>query len=69
MQSTSAMASVNSDISKASEDANGFKIPKTAGYESAFQKLELEKFHPTVTISSLNEKYESEIMILDESYK
>lgn len=44
-------------------------IQKGIGYETAIQKLELEKSHLTVTIHSLNEKYENEIMILDESYK
>lgn len=44
-------------------------IHKAAGYESVIQKLELEKSHLSVTIRSLNEKYENEIMILDESYK
>lgn len=42
---------------------------KDASYENMIYKLELEKSHLTVAIHSLNEKYENEIMILDESYK
>ncbi|KAL6266223.1 hypothetical protein P5V15_003083 [Pogonomyrmex californicus] len=44
-------------------------IHKNAGYENAIHKLELEKSHLSVTLHSLNEKYENEMMILDESYK
>ncbi|XP_020299137.1 golgin subfamily A member 4-like isoform X2 [Pseudomyrmex gracilis] len=62
-------ASVNPDVSKASEDASSLIHKTTIGYESAIQKLELEKSHLNVTINSLNEKYENEITILDESYK
>lgn len=63
------VASVNPDVSKASEDASSLIHKTTTGYESAIQKLELEKSHLNVTINSLNEKYENEITILDESYK
>jgi len=52
-----------------SKDAHNNFIHKEIGYETAIQKLELEKSHLTVQIYSLNEKYENEIMILDDSYK
>lgn len=61
--------SINSNISKNSEEAHDSLIRKNANYENVIQKLELDKSHLTVTIHSLNEKYENEIMILDESYK
>lgn len=56
----------NSGTSKNSGDN---LIPRETGYESMIKKLELEKSYLTVTINNLNEKYENEIMILDESYK
>lgn len=63
------VAVLDYDASKNSEDMHNNLIQKEAGYENVIQKLELEKSHLTVTIQSLNEKYENEIMILDESYK
>ncbi|GAB1863771.1 Fas-binding factor 1 [Camponotus japonicus] len=57
------------DADKNSENICGNLIHKGADYENMIYKLELEKSHLTVTIRSLNEKYENEIMILDESYK
>lgn len=57
------------DANKNSENAYGNLTRKDTGYENMIYKLELEKSHLTVAIHSLNEKYENEIMILDESYK
>lgn len=57
------------DADKNSENICDNLIHKGADYENMIYKLELEKSHLTVTIRSLNEKYENEIMILDESYK
>ncbi|XP_032676938.1 trichohyalin-like [Odontomachus brunneus] len=57
----------SSNVSRNSVDDN--LIHKETGYKNVIQKLELEKSHMSVTIHSLNEKYENEIMILDESYK
>lgn len=57
------------DADKNSENICGNLIHKGADYENMIYKLELEKSHLTVTIRSLNEKYENEIMILDGSYK
>ncbi|XP_072767189.1 uncharacterized protein Twy isoform X2 [Anoplolepis gracilipes] len=54
---------------KNSADAYGNLIRKDASCENMIHKLELENSHLTVTMRSLNEKYENEIMILDESYK
>ncbi|XP_025986119.1 golgin subfamily A member 4 isoform X1 [Solenopsis invicta] len=60
---------IASDVNTNSEDARSNLIPKSIGYENAIHKLELEKSHLSVMLHSLNEKYENEIMILDESYK
>lgn len=60
--------SINSDINKNSEKTQDL-IRNNTNYENVIQKLELEKSYLTVTIHSLNEKYENEITILDESYK
>ncbi|KAL6434459.1 hypothetical protein ACFW04_006100 [Cataglyphis niger] len=57
------------DANKNSEDAYGNLICKNASYKNLIHKLELENSNLTVTIRSLSEKYEHEIMILDESYK
>lgn len=57
------------DANKNSEDIYGNLICKNASYKNLVHKLELENSHLTITIRSLNEKYENEIMILDESYK
>lgn len=65
MQTNIAVVS-SSNVSRNSIDN---LIHKEAGYKNVIQKLELEKSHLSVTIHSLNEKYENEIMILDESYK
>lgn len=63
------MAVPISDVNTNLEDVHSSLIPKNVGYENAIRQLELEKSHLSVTLNSLNEKYESEIMILDESYK
>ncbi|XP_011697457.1 PREDICTED: fas-binding factor 1 homolog isoform X2 [Wasmannia auropunctata] len=69
-KSSHAMAvPITSDVNINSEDARSSSIPKSIGYENAVHKLELEKSHLSVTLHSLNDKYENEIMILDESYK
>lgn len=60
---------MNSDMSKNVENTHNNFIHKEADYENLIQKLQLEKSHLTVTIHTLSEKYENEIMILDESYK
>lgn len=67
IQIDTVVVSTNSDVSRNSLDDN--LICKEAGYKNVIQKLELEKSHLSVTIHSLNEKYENEITILDESYK
>lgn len=66
MQSNIMVIPTNSDIIKNFGDN---LIPRETTYENVIKKLELEKSHLTVTVHSLNEKYKSEIMILDESYK
>ncbi|XP_029172674.1 LOW QUALITY PROTEIN: trichohyalin-like [Nylanderia fulva] len=57
------------DANKNSENPYSNLTRKDASYDNMIYKLELEKSHLTVAIHSLNEKYENEIMILDESYK
>ncbi|XP_011875456.1 PREDICTED: centrosomal protein of 290 kDa-like isoform X2 [Vollenhovia emeryi] len=59
---------ITSSVNTNSEDAPSL-IPKNMGYENTIHKLELEKSHLSVTLHSLSEKYENEIMFLDESYK
>ncbi|XP_077266011.1 fas-binding factor 1 twitchy isoform X2 [Temnothorax americanus] len=63
------MAVPITDVNTNSENVHSSLISKNMGYESAIRKLELEKSHLSVTLHSLNEKYENEITILDESYK
>ncbi|XP_014470107.1 PREDICTED: trichohyalin-like [Dinoponera quadriceps] len=67
LKASTAIVSTTSNVSKNSMDDNLSR--KETGYKNVIQKLELEKSHLSVTIHSLNEKYENEIMILDESYK
>lgn len=67
MQTSTAIVATSSSVNKSVVNDN--LIRKEAGYKNVIQKLELEKSHLSVTIHSLNEKYENEIMILDESYK
>lgn len=69
MQSNTIAVPITSNINRSLEDAHSSLIVKNMGYENAISKLELEKSHLSVTLHSLNEKYENEIMILDESYK
>lgn len=59
------ISNVNTNL----EDMRNSLVPKNVGYENTIHQLELEKSHLSVTLNSLNEKYENEIMILDESYK
>ncbi|XP_071627650.1 uncharacterized protein Twy [Temnothorax longispinosus] len=63
------MAVPIANVNTNSENVHSSLISKNMGYESAIRKLELEKSHLSVTLHSLNEKYENEITILDESYK
>ncbi|EFN89448.1 Fas-binding factor 1, partial [Harpegnathos saltator] len=67
LRTNTAIISTSSNVSKNPIDDNLNR--KESGYKNIIQKLELEKSHLSVTIHSLNEKYENEIMILDESYK
>lgn len=60
---------ITSNVNTNLEDVHNSLIPKNMDYKNAIHKLELEKSHLSVTLHSLNEKYENEIMILDESYK
>lgn len=69
MQSNTIIVPITSDVNTNLEDTHSSLIPKSMGYENVIHKLELEKSHLSVTLQSLNEKYENEIMILDESYK
>lgn len=68
MQSNTMAVPVISNVNTNSDVHNSL-VPKNIGYESTIRKLEIEKSHLSVTLHSLNEKYENEIMILNESYK
>lgn len=69
MQSNTMAVPITSNVNTNSENPRMNLIPKSMGYENTIQKLELEKSYLSVTLHSLNEKYENEIMILEESYK
>jgi len=69
IQSNTVAVPVTSDVNTNLKDTHSSLIPKSKDYDNAIYKLELEKSHLSVTLHSLNEKYENEIMILDESYK
>lgn len=68
MQSNTTAVPITSNVNTNS-DVNNSLVHKNIGYESTIRKLEIEKSHLSVTLHSLNEKYENEIMILNESYK
>ncbi|KAL0122927.1 hypothetical protein PUN28_007531 [Cardiocondyla obscurior] len=60
---------ITSNVNANLEGTHNRLTSKNIDYENTIYKLELENSHLSVKLHSLNEKYENEIMILDESYK